>query len=103
MLCYNTFKIEVSKLSDIKLNQRQLGLYQISKIDALKGTYQLEELDRTGLIGTYVENQIKKFIERGYHFYSAYNKEQGVKRESGNKSERSDLVNKERDIANKFT
>ena len=72
-------------------------------MDALKGTYQLEELDRTRIARTYARNQIKKFIERGYYFYSAYDKEQGVKRESSNKSERSDLVNRERDIANEFT
>ena len=72
-------------------------------MDALKGTYQLEELDRTRLARTYIGNQIKKFIKRGYYFYSAYDKEQGVKRESVNKSERSDLVNKKRDLANKFS
>ena len=72
-------------------------------MDALKGTYQLEELDRTRLAGTYAGNQIKKFIERGHYFYSAYDKEHGVERESSNESERSDSVNRERDIANEFT
>ncbi len=105
MLCHNTFKIEVSKSSDIKFNQRWLGLYQISKIDALKGTYQLEELDRTRLIRTYAGNQIKKIIERDCYFYSAYDKEQRVKKGLDDKLEENltDLVNRKGDPNNKFT
>ena len=71
----------------------------------LKRTYQLEELNRTRLIRTYVENQIKKFVERDYYFYSAYDKEQRVKKGSDDKSEENftDLVNEKGDPNNKFT
>jgi hypothetical protein len=105
ILRHDTFKIEVSKSSDTKLNWRWLGPYRISKMDALKGTYWLEELDGTGLAGTYAGNRIKKFVERGHYFYSAYDKEQGVEEGSDDESEENltDSVNRERDIANEFT
>ncbi len=74
-------------------------------MDALKGTYQLEELDRTRLAGTYAENQIKKFIKRDRYFYSAYDKEQRVKEGLDDESEENliDLVNRKGDPDNKFT
>ena len=74
-------------------------------MDALKETYQLEELDRTRLARTYAENQIKKFVERDCYFYSAYDKEQRVKKGSDDKSEENftDLVNEKGDPNNKFT
>ena len=74
-------------------------------MNALKGTYQLEELDRIRLARTYTENQIKKFVERDCYFYSAYDKEQRVKERSDDKSEENfiDLVNEKRDPNNKFT
>ena len=71
----------------------------------LKGTYQLEELDRTRLIETYAGNQIKKFVERDCYFYSAYDKEQRVEKGSDDKSEENftDLVNEKGDPNNEFT
>ena len=44
-------------------------------------------------------------MERDHYFYSAYNKEQGVERESNNESEENlaDSVNEEGDPNDKFT
>ena len=83
------FKIKVNKSSNIKLNQRQLGPYQIKKIDALKKTYQLKKLDKTKLNKTFARNKIKKFIERKQYFYKTSN----IKRK-GESKEKTRLENK---------
>ena len=47
-----------------KLEFKWLGLYQISNTGKDKGTYMLEELDRSQLAGTFAGNRLKKFHPR---------------------------------------
>ena len=74
-------------------------------MDALNGTYWLEELDGTRLAGTYAGNRIKKFVERDCYFYSAYDKEQRVEEGLDDESKENliDLVNEKGDPDDEFT
>jgi hypothetical protein len=47
-----------------KLSYKWLGLYRVRKAILNKGTYFLEEFDRTELASTYSSNRLKKFIQR---------------------------------------
>ena len=51
-----------------KLSYKWLGPYRVRKAIPDKGTYFLEEFDRTELAGTYSGNRLKKFIQRN-RFY----------------------------------
>jgi hypothetical protein len=51
-----------------KLSYKWLGPYRVQKAIPDKGTYILEEFDRTTLAGTYSGNRLKKFVER-HSFY----------------------------------
>ena len=53
---------------DLKLSFKQLGLYYIREANTIKGTYMLEEMDRTYLKGIYTRNYLKKFIFKGNTF-----------------------------------
>ena len=47
-----------------KLSYKWLSLYKVRKAIPDKGTYFLEEFDRTELASTYSSNRLKKFIQR---------------------------------------
>jgi hypothetical protein len=51
-----------------KLSYKWLGLYKVRKAIPDKGTYILEEFDRTELASTYSRNRLKKFVQRS-RFY----------------------------------
>jgi hypothetical protein len=51
-----------------KLSYKWLGPYRVWKAIPNKGTYFLEEFDRTELAGTYSSNRLKKFVQRN-RFY----------------------------------
>jgi hypothetical protein len=51
-----------------KLSYKWLGLHRVRKAIPDKGTYFLEEFDRTELAGTYSSNRLKKFVQRS-RFY----------------------------------
>jgi hypothetical protein len=55
-------KQEVSLSSNNKLRFRWLGLYRVTKVILLKGTYFLEEFDGTKLVGTFIGNRLKVFV-----------------------------------------
>jgi hypothetical protein len=51
-----------------KLSYKWLGLYKVWKAIPNKGTYLLEEFDKTELSSTYSSNCLKKFVQRN-RFY----------------------------------
>jgi hypothetical protein len=51
-----------------KLSYKWLGPYKVRKAIPNKGTYFLEEFDRTELASTYSGNRLKKFVQRN-RFY----------------------------------
>ena len=51
-------------LQSRKLSYKWLSLYKVRKAIPNKGTYFLEEFDRTKLASTYSSNRLKKFIQR---------------------------------------
>jgi hypothetical protein len=51
-----------------KLSYKWLGPYKVQKAIPDKGTYFLEEFDRTELASTYSGNHLKKFVQRS-RFY----------------------------------
>jgi hypothetical protein len=51
-----------------KLSYKWLGPYKVWKAILDKGTYILEEFDRTKLASTYSGNRLKKFVQRS-RFY----------------------------------
>jgi hypothetical protein len=51
-----------------KLSYKWLGPYRVRKAIPNKGTYFLEEFDRTELAGTYSSNRLKKFVQKN-RFY----------------------------------
>ena len=55
---------DVDMLSRIKLGYRWLGPFRVAKSIPDKGTYLLEELDRTRLAGTFASNRLKVFRKR---------------------------------------
>ena len=54
----------MDKSANRKLAYKWLGPYRVRKAIPEKGTYELEEFDRTLLAGTYSRNRLKKFIMR---------------------------------------
>jgi len=51
-----------------KLSYKWLGPYKVQKAIPNKGTYILEEFDKTELASTYSRNRLKKFVQRS-RFY----------------------------------
>ena len=51
-----------------KLSYKWLGPYKVRKAILDKGTYFLEEFDKTELASTYSSNRLKKFVQRN-RFY----------------------------------
>ena len=56
-------KKEKDMSSSNKLSYRWFGPYRICEAKKEKGTYVLEELDRTRLLGTHAGNRLKKFVK----------------------------------------
>jgi hypothetical protein len=54
--------------SNLKLSFKWLRPYRVKKINTLKGTYILKEVDETLLKGTYTKNRLKKFVYKGGTF-----------------------------------
>ena len=67
VLCHDSSR-EMDMSRNRKLSYRWLGPYRIQKAIPEKGTYILQEFDRTSLAGTYAGNRLKKFVKRN-RFY----------------------------------
>jgi len=52
-----------------KLSYKWLSLYRVRKAIPDKGSYFLEEFDKTALAGTYARNRLKKFVQQS-RFYA---------------------------------
>jgi hypothetical protein len=51
-----------------KLSYKWFSLYKVKKVILNKGTYFLEEFDKTKLASAYSRNRLKKFVQRS-RFY----------------------------------
>ncbi|KAF8848905.1 hypothetical protein BDZ45DRAFT_774423, partial [Acephala macrosclerotiorum] len=54
---------------------RWLGLYRVRQTNQLKGSYLLEEVNRTAIRRLYTENRLKKFVKRDRYWDSLDNGE----------------------------
>ena len=61
-------KLELDKSTTNKLVYKWIGPYYVHRAILEKGTYKLEEFDGTPILGTHLENCLKKFV-RHNRFY----------------------------------
>ena len=68
MVLQHNAKLELDKSTTKKLVYKWIGLYYIKKAIVEKRTYELEEFNRTPVLGTHPRNQLKKFVKhKGFY------------------------------------